>query len=78
MSNYLKMIVLLWQLVLVDTFSMIHFFINAGLQYGTIVGLSAGGNFSEIGPKVLLEPLFGLATGYQFIKAAPTVIERRA
>ena len=34
-------------------------------------------NFSDIGPKVLLEPVLGLGTGYQFVKAAATAAERR-
>ena len=67
-----------WQVGLVDTFSLIQFCINTGSQYGAIVAASASGNFSDFGPKVLLEPIIGLGTGYQFITAARTATERRA
>jgi hypothetical protein len=42
-----------------------------------IVLSSTAGNFSDIGPKVLLELVLGLGTGYQFVKAAATAAERR-
>ena len=48
----------------VDTFSLIQFCINTGSQYGAIVVAFAAGNFSDIGPKVLLEPIFELGRGY--------------
>jgi hypothetical protein len=57
--------------------SMIQIFIHAGSQYGAIVVGAASGNFSDIGPRVLLEPVIGLGTSYQFIKAAQTVAERK-
>lgn len=67
-----------WQVGLVDTFSLIQFCMNTGLQYGAIVTASAAGNFSDIGLKVLFEPIIGLGTSYQFIRAAQTAAERRA
>lgn len=67
-----------WQVGLVDTFSLIQFCINTGSQYGAIVVASAAGNFSDIGSKVLFEPIIGLGTSYQFIKAAQTAAERKA
>ena len=67
-----------WQMGLVDTFSLIQFCINTGSQYGAIVAASAAGNFSEIGPKVLFEPIIGLGTSYRFIIAAQTAAERRS
>ena len=42
-----------------------------------IVLSSAAGNFSDIGPKVLLEPVFGLGTGIQYVAAAVTIAEKR-
>jgi hypothetical protein len=63
---------------LINTFTLIKFCINSGTQYAAIVGASASGNFSTIGLKVLLEPITGLGTSYQFIKAAQTAAERRA
>lgn len=78
MPTSLKLMLFFWQVGLVDTFSMIQFCINTGSQYGAIVVASAAGNFSDIGPKVLFEPIFGLGTSYQFIRAAQTVAEQRA
>lgn len=42
-----------------------------------IVLSSAAGNFSDIGPKVLLEPVFGLGTSIQYVSAAATIAEKR-
>ena len=64
-------------MILFDTFSLIKFCINTGSQYGAIVVASAVGNFSDIGPKVLFEPIIGLGTSYQFIRAAQTAAERK-
>ena len=38
---------------------------------------SAAGNFSEIGPQVLLEPVFGLGTGIRYVAAVATIAEKR-
>jgi hypothetical protein len=78
MATSLKLMLFFWQVGLVDTFSLIQFCINTGSQYGAIVVDSAAGNFSDIGPKVLFEPIIGLGTSYQFIRAAQTAAERRA
>ena len=78
MPTSLKLMLFFWQVGLVDTFSLIQFCINTGSQYGAIVVASAAGNFSDIGPKVLFEPIIGLGTSYQFIRAAQTAAERRA
>lgn len=78
MPTSLKLMLFFWQVGLVDTFSLIQFCINTGLQYGAIIVASAAGNFSDIGPKVLFEPIIGLGTSYQFIRAAQTAAERRA
>ena len=68
----------LWHVGLVDTFSLLQFCVNAASQYGAIVAASAAGNFYQIGLKVLLEPIIGFSTSYQFIRAAQTAAERRA
>ena len=68
----------LWQIGFVDTFSLIQFCLNGGSQYAAIVVANAAGNCSSLGPGVLFSPLLGLGTGYQFVKAAQTVAERRA
>lgn len=56
----LKIIFFCWQVGMVDTYSLIQFCVNSGSQYAAIVVASAAGNFSEIGPKFLLEPIFGI------------------
>jgi len=65
-----QILMLFWNMGLVDTFSVIKLCINCGSQYVGVVLSSAAGNFSDIGPKVLFEPVLGLGTGYQFVKAA--------
>jgi hypothetical protein len=72
---YLKTMLLLWQLGLVDTLTMIQIFTNTALQYGTMVGIAASSNHSACTPKLLLDPILGLLTSYQYIKAAPTSAE---
>ena len=78
MPTSLKLMLFFWQVRLIDTFDLIKFCINTGSQYGAIVVASAAGNFPDIGPKVLFEPIIGLGTSYQFIIAAQTAAERRA
>lgn len=78
MATSFKLMLFFWQVGLVDTFSLIQFCVNSGSQYGAIVVASAAGNFSDIGPKVLFEPIIGLGTSFQFIRAARTAAERRA
>lgn len=73
MSTSLKRILFFWQVGLVDTFRLIQFCIKSGTPYSAIVAASAAGNFSDIGPKVLFEPIIGLGTSYKFITAAQKV-----
>jgi len=68
---------LFWNIGLVDTFSVLKLCINCGSQYMSIVGTAAIGNSSDLGIKTLLEPVLGLGTSYQFVKAAATTAERR-
>ena len=72
-----QILMLFWNMGLVDTYSVLKLCINCGSQYVGVVLSSAAGNFSDIGPKVLFEPVLGLGTGYQFVKAAATAAERR-
>ena len=79
----LKLMVLFYQLGMVDTFTFVQFCINSGAQYASIVLVisvlaSASGNFSSISPKMLLEPITGLEISYQYIQAGKTVAERQA
>ena len=84
MSNFaslnasLKIIILMWQYGIVDTFTAVNFIYNAGTQYGAIViGAIADGNATSL-PRMLLEPIAGFGVSYQFIKAAQTTAERQA
>lgn len=77
-SLYLGTIFLLWQLKLVDTFTMVQIFVNAGIQYGVVALGAASGNFSDIGPKTLFEPIRGFGVAARFIMAAETAAEKRA
>ena len=72
-----QLLMIFWQMGVVDTFNVLKLCVNCGSQYVGIVLSSTAGNFSDIGPKVLLEPVLGLGTGYQFVKVAATVAERR-
>ena len=65
---------LFWRLGYVSGMSFIQYTINLGAQYGG----SAAGSFADLGPKVLLEPLLGLGTGFQFIRAGATWRDRRS
>lgn len=62
---------------LVDTFNVLKIWVYCGSQYMVIVLSSATGNFSDIGPKVLFEPVFSLGTGIQYVATAATIAEKR-
>ena len=72
-----QILMLFWNMSLVDTFSILKICLNCGSQYMSIVGTAAVGNSSDLGIKTLLEPVFGLGTSYQFVRAAATAVERR-
>ena len=72
-----QLLMIFWQIGVIDTFSVLKLCVNCGSQYAGIVLSSAAGNFSDIGPKVLLEPVLGLRTSYQFVMVAATAVERR-
>lgn len=72
-----QFLMLLYKMGVVDTFNVLKICANCGSQYMGIVLSSAAGNFSDIGPKVLLEPVFGLGTGIQYVAAAVTIAEKR-
>ena len=72
-----QLLMLFWNLGLVDTFSVIKLCVNCGSQYMGVVLSSAAGNTTELGIKSVLEPILGFGTSYQFVMAAATAIERR-
>ena len=73
MPTSLKLMLFFWQVGLVDTFSMIQFCVRLA-TWSYFLAL-ADGRFSDFGPKVLFEPILGLDTSYQFIRAAQTAAE---
>jgi len=68
-----QLLMIFWQLGLVDTFSVIKLCVNGGSQYLGVILSSAAGNTTQLGVKTLLEPILGLGTSYQFIMAANAV-----
>ena len=72
-----QVLMIFLNLGVVDTFSVLKLCVNCGSQYMGVVLASAAGNFSNIGPKVLLEPIMGFGTSYQFVQAAATTVEKR-
>ena len=74
----LKLVILMWQYGIVDTFTLVNFIYNAGAQYGAIViSAIADGNITNL-PKLFFEPIAGVGVSYQFVKAAQTEAARRA
>jgi hypothetical protein len=63
-----QILMLFWRMGIVDTFSIIKVYVNYGSQYICVVVSSAAGNFSDINPNVLLQPVLGFGTSYQFVK----------
>ena len=72
-----QFLILLWKMGVINTFSVIKICTNCGAQYMGVVLSSAAGNFSDIGPSVLLEPITGLGVGAQFVITGATMLERR-
>jgi hypothetical protein len=71
-----QLLMIFWQLGLVDTFSVLKLCVNCGSQYVGIVLSSAAGNYSDLGITSLVEPILGLGTSYKFVKSAATTAER--
>ena len=76
--SLIQVMVLLWQLKLIDSLTFIQFCINCGTQYGTIVAAEATVCIDDIGPGVILAPLSGLGTSYKYVRAAQGAMERRS
>ena len=70
--------ILLWQLGIIDSLTLLQFCINCGAQYTGLTLGEAAGYMGDIGPGVLLAPAKGLGTGYQYVQAAQTAMEKRA
>lgn len=71
-----RLLFLAWQVGLVDTYTLATIVYNSAAQYGAIVLTAmADGNPSQF-PSLLLEPITGFGTSYQFIRAGQTAAER--
>lgn len=81
-SIFLQALFFLWRIGFVDTYSFINLVgrqaFNGGAQYVAIVLGSAAGNYSSISPRVLLEPILGLGTTYQYVQTSKTVVGCRS
>ena len=76
--NPLKIMILLWQIGIIDSLTLLQFCINCGAQYTGLTLGEAAGYMGDIGPGVLLAPVKGLGTGYQYVQAAQGAMEKRA
>lgn len=75
--NALKIMVLLWQVEIIDSLTLLQFCINCGVQYTGLTLGEAARYTGDIGPGVFLAPVKGLGTGYQYAQAAQGA-EKRA
>jgi hypothetical protein len=74
----MKIMIFLWQLGVVDSLTLFQFCINCGAQYSGLTLGEAAGYMGDIGPSVLVAPILGVHTSYQYVQAAQGTIERRA
>jgi len=70
--------IFLWQIGVVDSLTFFQFCMNCGAQYTGLTLGQAAGYIGDIGPSVLLAPVQGLGTSYQYVRAAQGRMERRA
>ena len=73
----LKIMIFLWQCGVVDSLTLLQFFINCGSQYSRITLAQAAGDIADIGPGALLAPFQGLGVSYQYIRLAEGMEKRR-
>jgi hypothetical protein len=76
--NEIKIMIFLWQIGVVDSLTFFQFCMNCGAQYTGLTLGQAAGYIGDIGPSVLLAPVQGLGTSYQYVRAAQRLMERRA
>lgn len=69
---------LLWQFEIIDSLTLLQFCINCGAQYTGLALGEAAGYMGDIGPGVLLAPVKGLGTSYQYVRAAQGAMEKGA
>ena len=69
----IKMMILLWRMGVVDSFTAIQFLLNGAAQYGVFVVGSAVGQ--TLDPSILVAPIAQLGTAYQYVRAAQGAAE---
>ena len=70
--------IFLWQIGVVDSLTLMQFFINCAAQYTGLTLAEVANYMSDIRPNVLLAPVHGLGTSYKYVRAAQGAMERRA
>lgn len=70
--------VLLWQFDIVNTSTLVQFYINIDVQYAAVVIGEAVKNFSYIKRKVLIKPIIGFNINNKFIVASESSAEKIA
>ena len=64
----IKVMVLLWQFGIVDSLTLLQFYINYAAQYTGLTLGEAAGYMGDIGSGALLAPIKGLGISYQYIQ----------
>jgi hypothetical protein len=62
--------IFLWQFGIVDSLTLLQFCINCGAQYRGLTLAEAAGYMGDIGPSVLLAPIQGIGTSFQYVRTA--------
>ena len=76
-TTQFKLLLFLWNVGVIDTLTFLQIGWNTGAQYCAIVGASAAGNWSNISPFILFEPINGLRISTHYILAGATRAEQR-
>ena len=72
-SSSIKLMIFLWKIGIVNTFTLTQFLLNGAAQYGVfMVGSSVGKNLD---PTSLISPITELGTAYQYVRAAHGAVE---
>ena len=59
-----KLLLTAWGLGYIDAFSFYQLCNNFGVQYAGFMLAAASNNVTQIGPRLLLEPILGFRTSY--------------
>ena len=73
-----KIMILLWQVGIIDSLTLFQFIMNCGSQYAGLTLSEATGYINDIGPGIFLAPVKGLGTGYEYVQSAQGFMEKKA